>query len=176
MRSVVWTSSILSCLGQSDDENLFGPVVETEYGNVEGYVRRNSDHDVDCFLGMPFAAAPAGTNRFRPPQPFTESWAPKTRQAKTPGQICDQLDIAGNLHLGGEDCLFLNVYRPSAAGSFSDLPVFFWIYGGGYFIGDGIEFSLYDGTHLVKKTPICCCHSQLQIEWIWFYGFARIST
>jgi len=150
MRGVIVVAAFLQASASDPEQALFGPVVTTEFGKVEGYTRFNLELNVDCFLGMPFAAPPMGQNRFRPPQPFTDAWAPKTREAKTPRQICDQLDIAGNLHIGGEDCLYLNVYRPSGADSDSLLPVFFWIYGGGYFIGDGIEFTVYDGTHLVK--------------------------
>jgi len=175
MRTLVLATSIPFCVGQSDEANPLFPVVETESGNVEGYVRVNSDHNVDCFLGMPFAAAPVGTNRFRPPQPFTESWAPKTRQAKVPRQICDQLDTAGNLHIGGEDCLFVNVFRPSGSTSFSNLPVFFWIYGGGYIFGDGLEFTLYDGTHLVKKHQYVVVSHNYRLNGFGFMALPELS-
>jgi carboxylesterase type B len=133
------------------------PVVDTEFGKVAGLTRAYKEpsekrtRPVDMFWGIPFAAPPTGTNRFKPPQPFNKPWAPATRDASHIlwAHICTQIDLAGNLHLGQEDCLYLNVARPTGANSNSNLPVFIWIYGGGYFIGDGYEFGVYDAGHIV---------------------------
>jgi len=139
-------------LGGAPEVEFGAPKVDTDMGQIEGKTDKSlTKKNVDKFLGIPFAAPPVGDLRFRPPQPFNDSWAPKTRKAKSYGHVCPQLDIASLLELGKEDCLYLNVYRPAGTKAGDNLPVFVWIYGGGYFIGDGHEFGLYDGTTLVQK-------------------------
>jgi para-nitrobenzyl esterase len=116
---------------------------------------------VDAFEGIPYAAAPVGEFRFRPPQPFAEPWAPKIRSAKELGHMCPQmswnLQVKG-LHsfAGDEDCLFLNVYRPHGANNQSNIPVIFWIHGGGFIFGDsrrilGGTWDLYNPMNIVKE-------------------------
>jgi len=160
MRFCAVAALLTPCLGlfspQVDpaDEGLFAPKVDTEMGKIEGKTKGKVDllkKSVDEFLGIPFAAPPVGDLRFKPPQPFNDSWAPKTRNAKSLGHMCTQIDVVANLHLGSEDCLYLNVFRPAGTKAGDDLPVFVWIYGGGYFIGDGHEFGMYDGQTLVSK-------------------------
>eukprot|EP00927_Polykrikos_kofoidii_P046035 TRINITY_DN4021_c0_g1_i1.p1 TRINITY_DN4021_c0_g1~~TRINITY_DN4021_c0_g1_i1.p1 ORF type:complete len:638 (-),score=85.72 TRINITY_DN4021_c0_g1_i1:91-1923(-) len=154
------------------------PVVETEYGNVEGitWVTELEFKNVDAFMGMPFAAAPTGENRLRPPQPFTDAWAPKTRQAKLPAQICDQVEGAGMFHLGGEDCLYLNVFRPHGSTSDSKLPVLVWIYGGGFFVGDGYEYTLYDGTNLVKTHEYVVVTMNYRMSGFGFFALPELAA
>lgn len=48
---------------------------------------------------------------------------------------------------GNEDCLFLNVYAPPTLNS-TQLPVFVWIHGGGYGLGDGRQ----DLSELITAT------------------------
>jgi para-nitrobenzyl esterase len=49
-----------------------------------------------------------------------------------------------------EDCLYLNVWRPSGAASGAKLPVMVWIYGGG-FTGGSSSSSFTSGTQLAKQ-------------------------
>ncbi len=48
-----------------------------------------------------------------------------------------------------EDCLTVNIIRPSMLPENASLPVMTWIYGGGYVIGSS---SLYDGSELVAQS------------------------
>jgi para-nitrobenzyl esterase len=48
-----------------------------------------------------------------------------------------------------EDCLYLNVWRPASAPSQGKLPVFVWIYGGG-FVNGGSSPAVYDGSAFAK--------------------------
>ena len=124
-------------------------VYPTQNGQIQGRLASsNLAQPVEEFLGIPFAAPPVGDNRFRAPQPATK-WT-GVRDASKAGSICPQIRIVGPLGLGNEDCLYLNVYKPANATAESKLPVMFWIYGGGYFIGDGVEFGLYDGKALAS--------------------------
>lgn len=40
-----------------------------------------------------------------------------------------------------EDCLTLNVFRPSSVSSYAALPVMVWIYGGGFLEGTSAIFN-----------------------------------
>jgi carboxylesterase type B len=49
----------------------------------------------------------------------------------------------------GEDCLTVNVQRPSSATADSKLPVLFWIYGGAWEAG---STQTYDGSDLISTS------------------------
>ncbi len=78
-----------------------------------------------AYKGIPYAAAPVGTLRWRPPAPVVP-WS-GVRSAASFGNICPQLQ--GTTAVGNEDCLNLNVYAPNDA---AGLPVVFFIHGGGH--------------------------------------------
>ena len=88
-----------------------------------------------AFEGIPYAAAPVGELRWRPPAPV-EPWE-GTRDATAPGAICPQQGLPGGAQgaAQSEDCLFLNVWAPREADG--PLPVMVWIHGGGYRLGSG---------------------------------------
>lgn len=111
-------------------------VIHTTTGPVEGKKR---DH-MEEFLGIPFAEPPVGDLRFCNPVPKTP-WT-ETRKCHTHGHSCPQIPFLDTM-LGDEDCLTLDVYRPAKASS-KPLPVYVWIYGGGYIFGDKFEYRVYD--------------------------------
>jgi carboxylesterase type B len=132
------------------------PVVETESGNVSGFTRPapSGGQAVDIFWTIPYAAPPTGTNRFRPPQPFAEPWAPKTRKSTTYSETMKMQCLQSTpiaFSKGQEDCLYLHVYRPHGATRESKLPVFVFLYGGGFEVGDAYMGGLYDGGNLVSQ-------------------------
>jgi para-nitrobenzyl esterase len=126
-----------------------GPILRTAEGPVEGVVR----NDIDEFLGIPYAAAPTGDLRWRPPKPHA-AWS-ETFNATKFGNTCPQITelgvFAGPVSLT-EDCLYLNVFttRTNPGASTKKLPVLVWIHGGGLFDG---ESSDYDASALVKGGP-----------------------
>jgi len=121
-----------------------GPVAMTEYGVVRGYV----DSGVNHWRGVPFAAPPVGNLRFREPQDALK-WE-GVREAIEEGPICPQIKIFDWLYAGNEDCLYLDVYAPGDASPTNLKPVFVWIYGGAWILGDAYEFGLYDGKNVVN--------------------------
>jgi len=131
---------------------LAGPVVQTDRGSVEG---ADKTPGVDSFLGIPFAAPPVGDLRWRAPQPAAP-WQ-GVRQATAYSKDCIQEPQANAPGPGfnnptSEDCLYLNIWRPTGAVA-KPLPVMVWIYGGAWIMGAG-SFPSYDGTEFAKDGVI----------------------
>ncbi|RMY59482.1 hypothetical protein D0863_11918 [Hortaea werneckii] len=108
------------------------PTVTVKNGTLQG--RYNEQWDQDFFLGIPYAQPPLGDLRFRWPQSIEEKWN-GTRDATEYGYSCYQYKSNFNL---SEDCLTLNVIRPSGYDNQS-LPVLMWIYGGGLYAGSSAD-------------------------------------
>jgi len=125
-------------------------VIQTKNGPVQGIV---ADNGVQRFFGIPFAAPPVGKLRFQRPQP-PQTWS-SVRQCVEPAASCPQY-LVGNLELGHEDCLYLDIYLPPNFDPLgpTKLPVMFWIYGGGFTMGDALEFGMYNGKYLVEHGVI----------------------
>ena len=127
------------------------PIVTTSGGAVRG----TTAGTVAEFLGIPYAAPPTGSLRWRPPQPAS-SWS-GVRNATTFGPSCPQDQVRTEnpfLPLGAisEDCLYLNVYTPAASSNDQGgRPVLVWIHGGGL-VQDGARN--YDGTKLAAAGAV----------------------
>jgi len=119
-------------------------VVHVETGDVRGVATPRGR----AFLGIPFAAPPVGALRFRPPAP-PEAWH-GVRDATRAGAICVQNTVPGSGRQS-EDCLTLNVYAPHDADPRRPRPVMVWLYGGGFAIGDNVE---YDPSHLAENRGV----------------------
>ena len=114
---------------------------------------RGTGVDVMSFKGIPYAAAPVGRLRWRPPEDAPR-WS-NVRDASQFGPQCPQpqRQIAG-LSGGGqsptsEDCLTLNVWTPAKTAA-DRLPVMVWIHGGGFYAGSGSS-PAYDGEGLSRR-------------------------
>ena len=110
--------------------------------------------EVIAFKGIPFALPPTGELRWKPPQPPVK-WT-GVRNAASYGADCMQIPFPSDAAPLGvkpaEDCLYLNVWRPAYAGA-KKLPVFVWIYGGG-FVNGGSSPAVYDGTPFARDGVI----------------------
>lgn len=128
------------------------PIVTAVDGTLAG---SRDAAGISSFKGVPFAAAPVGALRWKPPAP-AKPW-PSTRQATQWGSACMQpyphellpwtkeFIVQNDV---SEDCLFLNVWTPSLKTG-SSLPVLVFIYGGGFDGGAG-SIAMYNGAHLAK--------------------------
>ncbi len=133
--------------------------VKTEAGILEGVF--GYDPRVIVFKGVPYAAPPVGELRWKEPQPVVP-WE-GVRKADTYGPISMQ-PVPGlypddfwtrEIHPTGpefemsEDCLYVNVYTPARTGK-ENLPVLFYIHGGGYKGGYPYEVE-FDWEHMARK-------------------------
>ena len=119
---------------------------------VGGAVRGKAVGSVDEFLGIPYAAAPVGRLRWRPPQPAAR-WS-GTRDATKFAPHCAQPATPFGMASSSEDCLYLNVFAPAGRKhSGKSHPVMVWIHGGGLSIGESDDFDpaklAADGTVVV---------------------------
>jgi para-nitrobenzyl esterase len=109
-----------------------------------GLVRGLDGEGVEQFLGIPFAAPPTGTLRWRPPQPVP--WF-GFRQADALPPACAQLPSTNGPGSAEEDCLYLSIYRPERRMRLR--PVLVWIHGGGGLNGAGNQ---HDASELARET------------------------
>ena len=88
-------------------------IVATRSGKIEGL----EGEGVQVFRGIPYAAPPIGSRRWRPPV-LEDAWD-GVREAKAFGAQSAQTEFAMTKMLGGEqpanseDSLFLNVWTPA---------------------------------------------------------------
>jgi para-nitrobenzyl esterase len=119
----------------------------------QGTLLGTREDGLQVFRGIPFAAAPVGEWRWRPPRP-APAWR-GVRDAGAFGPVCPQPLRAGYSEedLGGrpmsEDCLHLNVWSPEPAASRKH-PVMLWLLPGGFTRGDS-GMSRYDGSALARR-------------------------
>ncbi|KAI1758885.1 alpha/beta-hydrolase [Hypoxylon sp. FL1150] len=129
------------------------------------YVGVATSIDVTQWLGMRYAAAPVGNLRFEPPD--DPPCGGITQAADQHGKLCLGTDQQPPSDTTSEDCLFLDVYAPSNATRHSDLPVYFFIQGGGF---NGLSNPNFNGSGLVEASG----HSIIVVTFnyrVSLYGF-----
>ena len=120
----------------------------------------NDESSVESFAGIPYAEPPEGPLRLKPPKRLERDLGEFDATGSAPA--CPQMylstdnpnrffDIVGDILTlpvfgeinGQEDCLTMNIQRPSGTKAGDKLPVLFWIYGGGFEFGstDGHDAS-----------------------------------
>jgi para-nitrobenzyl esterase len=129
--------------------------VQTANGILQGVPGK--DPSVTVFRGVPYAAPPIGSLRWRAPQPV-HAWA-GIRHAESFGNICVQNSLQpGSFYQVefyqspepmGEDCLYLNVWT-AASSAAEKRPVMVWLHGGGFVEGSG-SLPSFDGEQLARK-------------------------
>jgi len=101
------------------------PTVTVSNGTYVG--RYLPEYNQDLFLGMPYAQPPIGDLRFTVPQSLNTSWY-GTKSAEEYSDECVGYGSDQWNYNTSEDCLYINVIRPSGYEG-QKLPVAFWIHG-----------------------------------------------
>jgi para-nitrobenzyl esterase len=120
--------------------------IKVEGGLVQGAI----EDELAVYKGIPFAAPPVGNLRWRAPQPV-EKWDGVKETVKF-APACIQGIMMGRGSIGpapSEDCLYLNIWSPAKSPR-DRVPVFVWIYGGG-FAGGATSMPTFSGEKLARK-------------------------
>uniref|UniRef100_A0A915CN30 Carboxylic ester hydrolase n=1 Tax=Ditylenchus dipsaci TaxID=166011 RepID=A0A915CN30_9BILA len=128
--------------------SLPGPIVEVEQGKLEGFTfdlefwphnlpqvdNTTRITSADIFLGIPYAQPPVDQLRLEKPLP-PNKWD-GVLQSTEVASSCVPLHLLASFDYS-EDCLFVNVFRPSASHGNSKVkyPVLVFIHGGGFSLG-----------------------------------------
>ncbi|XP_022099950.1 acetylcholinesterase-like isoform X1 [Acanthaster planci] len=124
------------------------PVVTTSQGRIVGTKLQFAPEDpalrrsVDAYLGVPYAEAPVGPLRFKPP--VAKSWSGDLQATKLGNRCPQPVMPIGNITMTGpfnEDCLVLDIFVPKPVPP--KAAVLLFIHGGGYTIGAGTMLEIY---------------------------------
>jgi para-nitrobenzyl esterase len=154
-------------------------VTNTQYGKVRGYILRG----IHYFLGMPYGADTSGANRFMPPQKpkpwndvYPALWWGNTAPQKMDNRYANKFASFRdhwNYDDVSEDCLRINVFTP-AIHDRKKRPVLFWIHGGGFVNGNGIEHDGYNGENLARHGDIVFCSINHRLGALGFCNLAGV--
>jgi para-nitrobenzyl esterase len=124
-----------------------------------GTLRGVAANGIVTYLGVPYAAPPAGTRRFALAEPAL-AWD-GVRDATSPGSNAPQIfrtmpglelqPLVGNGWVEGDDYLTLNVWAPENA---QGCPVMVFIHGGAFVLGSK-DASVSDGTAFARDGIVC---------------------
>ncbi|KAF3043582.1 hypothetical protein E8E11_002787 [Didymella keratinophila] len=164
MESLIWllvlASVVSACVNRDNGQVQFGletvtftgPRVTIDAGVVEGTAFATG---VNAFRGIPYAAPPLGSLRWRPPQP-APSWG-GVRPARRFASSCMQFPPPENsLYHGGEkdvseDCLYLNVWTDALHEEhLESRPVLVILHFGAFQFGSSSN-PIYDGEKMARK-------------------------
>lgn len=149
IRQIVAIGALLAAKAGVFAQSLNPVTIDTTFGQVTGI---SSDDGVDSFLGIKFANV--GERFSRSSLIETQS---EPVNATSYGPYCYQAFFEGMGDLPplpqDEDCLYLNIWRPSNATSDSSLSTMVWIHGGGFIFGSGAE-ELYNGANLAREDVV----------------------
>ena len=182
--------SLLSACGGSDNPiapPVTSPVVKsTTYGQIEG-VDNAGTTGTYTWKGVPFAKAPVGALRWRAPVD-PDTWT-ATRPTKEFGNACAQygriygpgannrydetIGTTLNQAVGSEDCLYLNIWRPSTTET--NLPVIVFFHGGSNVSGYTAD-PMYDGANLARTANAVVVTPNFRLGIFGFFNAASLRT
>ena len=156
MRYLLSTISLIICIAIFHSCSIS----ITDWGKLKvtgGYISGITDSNVHIFKGIPFAAPPVDSLRWKAPQPVRPwdgvksctAFGPSPMQrAPQPFNVWSEEYLIPSQPIS-EDCLYLNVWT-AAENKIEKRPVFVWIYGGGFQSG-GSAVPIYDGKAMADQ-------------------------
>eukprot|EP01012_Entosiphon_sulcatum_P011934 TRINITY_DN17430_c0_g1_i1.p1 TRINITY_DN17430_c0_g1~~TRINITY_DN17430_c0_g1_i1.p1 ORF type:complete len:563 (-),score=108.74 TRINITY_DN17430_c0_g1_i1:10-1698(-) len=153
------------------------PVANTTFGKVVGFSRNN----VDVWWNIPYAAAPVGNLRFRPPVD-PQPWVSALDCTTTPRMCPQNHNNKTHRFTGEEDCLIVNVYAPR--NRTEPLPVMAFIHGGGFNSGSGYSYGvplpdldqLYDGEKLAVQNNVVVVTMNYRLAILGFLAMKELAA
>ncbi|NEX62126.1 carboxylesterase/lipase family protein [Noviherbaspirillum galbum] len=159
----------------------------TPYGTVVG-VDESTTKGVYSWKGIPFAKAPAGELRWKAPVDPVAWTTPKatdkfanacaqTGRLFSPGlnnRLDDTVSSTLGQTVGSEDCLYLNVWQPSATSS-APRPVIVFVHGGSNVSGYTAD-PQYDGAALAKAADAVVVTVNYRVGIFGFLNAASLKT
>ncbi len=106
---------------------------------VDGSIQGATVGSTNEYLGIPYAAPPVGSLRWRAPKPAAH-WS-GVRSATTFARHCPQDASEFGVASVSENCLYLNVYTPSTDHGTGNLPVMVWFHGGVFVWGESDDWN-----------------------------------
>ena len=144
--------------------------VKTAQGTYNGFI---DEKGVKTWLGIPYAQPPVGKLRWHAPEKLGPS--NKTFDATKFGysaiQDKDETESASLLEQS-EDCLTLNIWT---RGSAKNLPVMFFIHGGG-FVNGGSGDPLYNGSNFAASHDVVIVTINYRVNIFGFMNFSAIDS
>jgi carboxylesterase type B len=153
----------LAIAAPSSVQRALAPTVSLQYASVIG----SSLGGIDSFKGIPYAEPPVGPLRLKPPQPISSNletvvatgipqpcpqFLTSTNSSLLPLDVITKLTDTGFFQTvsdSGEDCLTVNVQRPSTITANSSLPVVSWMFGGAFEFG---STQTYDASEQISTS------------------------
>lgn len=156
-----------SSMSNSDESNVgTDKSIWSQSESVEirdGQIKGQKIGGAYSWLGLPFAKPPVGDLRWkapRSPEPWTEAYLANSM----PEACMQRFSSHTEGFQGSEDCLYLNVYRPDSEEA--NLPVYFYIHGGGNYTGRAAE---YKGEIIAEKYNAVVVVTQYRLGWFGFF-------
>jgi para-nitrobenzyl esterase len=179
MLVVISCAALLLSMAGCSIKSLTAPAQGLERHTTEGIVigEENSTTNTILWKAIPYAQPPVGDLRWKAPQPPQKRSA--SLKATTFCDICPQyIDHDSNratpqIITGNEDCLYLNIWSPKNATG--NLPVFFWIHGG----GNSIQLPLlsrHDGGILANKGNMIVVTASYRLGPMGFFNHPALKT
>ncbi|CAI4231630.1 unnamed protein product [Auanema sp. JU1783] len=145
--------------------------VSTKHGSITGFKYTTTQKkDVDVFLNIPFAKPPVGNLRLEKPEPI-DNWG--ERDGTKFGFDCIPHFVNASVFPSNEDCLTLNVIRPTTTPPSDGFPVLFSIHGGGYEVGSASIYGYKGFADLYVQQDVIVVTTQYRIG---FLGFLSLEN
>ncbi|WP_369764802.1 carboxylesterase/lipase family protein [Flavobacterium sp. WC2429] len=177
MKKIIGLAIFISCslysqLKVNNATPEASPIVKTASGSLRGI----TEGDVSVFKGIPYATAPVGEYRWRPPQPI-KAWVGVRDASKFESNFAQAGWGAapGSLSEGSsEDGLYLNLWLPAGTKPGAKLPVMVWIHGGAFVFGSGSQPD-FSGVQFAKQGVILITFNY-RLGRLGFFAFPALSN